>query len=448
MVKLFGETMSVYNIIKTLEKTSSRLEKEQILSENSGNHELMQFFKLALDSQINFYIKKIPAYTLSGQAIEFSSAMSLLGVLSTRQKTGNEAIEYLNRIFSMLSMEDALMLERIIGKNPQCDVSTSTVNKIWPELVTDIPYMRCSLVSSSDVNAFDWESGVFSQEKADGMFVNLSVTDSGVSITSRNGTPFPVDKFEKIKNSISHILSVQFHGEMLVSKKGQILQRKISNGIMNSVLHGDDFPKDHEPVFVAWDMIPLSEATAKNKYKNSYKKRFEELQKTIIQNDSVSIIPTKVVYSYEEAYAHFQEMRKQRKEGTIIKCPTAIWEDTTSKKQIKMKQECDIDLKIVGFKDAAKTSKNSDLFGSILMESSDGKLEVSVTGFTDKLRKELFEMNPVGKIGTIRGNELMKPSKTNKKYSVFLPRWIELREDKTEADSIEQIISIFESSME
>jgi hypothetical protein len=41
----------------------------------------------------------------------------------------------------------------------------------------------------------------------------------------------------------------------------------------------------------------------------------------------------------------------------------------------------------------------------------------------------------------------MKPSKEGGKYSLFLPRFQGLREDKNEADSLQRIIDQFESAV-
>jgi hypothetical protein len=51
---------SVLSILKRLEATSSRLEKEDILGENADDPVLKEAFRLALDPLVNFYIKKLP----------------------------------------------------------------------------------------------------------------------------------------------------------------------------------------------------------------------------------------------------------------------------------------------------------------------------------------------------------------------------------------------------
>ena len=52
----------ILDILKELEATSSRLEKEAILKREQNNALLKQVFFLAYDPFTQFYIRKIPSY--------------------------------------------------------------------------------------------------------------------------------------------------------------------------------------------------------------------------------------------------------------------------------------------------------------------------------------------------------------------------------------------------
>lgn len=444
--------MSIYSIIKSLEDTSSRLEKEDILFKNKDNEELKQFFYLALEPKANFYIKKIPPYNTTENS-NFILAMDSLAFLSSRYFTGHAGIEHLKKVFSMCSKEDAQMIERIIKKNPKCGVSTSTVNKIWKDLITDVPYMRASLIKDSYYSKIDWSKGVYSQEKMDGSFLCLSVSVYGdVLMQTRNGTPYPNDQFKEIHDLAlyTQVHGSQLHGELLIKKDGKYLPREKSNGILNSILQGDSIPEGHQAVFVVWDIVKNSFAIPKGKYRVPYKDRFDILSEKFQANDApIILVDNSIVYSEAEAMAHYSEKLAAGLEGTVIKTPDMIWEDTTSKKMIKMKLDCSVDLLLVGFNDADDTSKNRHLFGSMRLQTSDGLLEVNATGFTDKEREEINSMKDdlIGKIVEVTSNNLMKPSKEGGKYSLFLPRFTSIRQDKTEADSLERVIAQFESAV-
>jgi DNA ligase-1 len=92
--------------------------------------------------------------------------------------------------------------------------------------------------------------------------------------------------------------------------------------------------------------------------------------------------------------------------------------------------------------------KNSDTFGSLTCTSSCGDLVVDVSGFTDAKRKELHERGEdlMGQVITVRANGVLYPSASNDRHSLFLPRFIEERLDKQEADSLGHIIDQFKAA--
>ena len=57
--------------------------------------------------------------------------------------------------------------------------------------------MRCSLPTQVNLKDLEWSVGVFAQEKADGMFVNINVFPDGVKLLSRQGTEIPIEKQPK-----------------------------------------------------------------------------------------------------------------------------------------------------------------------------------------------------------------------------------------------------------
>jgi DNA ligase-1 len=102
---------------------------------------------------------------------------------------------------------------------------------------------------------------------------------------------------------------------------------------------------------------------------------------------------------------------------------------------VKIKEIKDCDLIVVGWEKG--TGRNSHRMGNLILETSDKKLRVSVgTGFSDLQRDE----KPViGKIAAIQYNAVINKKNSSTK-SLFLPRFIEYREDKTTADSLNDLI--------
>lgn len=452
----------IHQLFETLATDNGRKFKEDLLSQHKDNDLLREVVKLACDPAINFYQRKIPAYTPNSRkhTNDLWWAVVELSRMTDRTVTGNAAIEFLQSVLEHISAEDALVIERIINKDLRCGVSDSTANKVWKGLIAEFPYMRCCLPKHTKMEKFNWKAGVYSQLKADGMFANVNLfNDYGVSILSRSGSEFPMDKFAGLAAEIkdTFIAGTQTHGELLVYRDGTgVLPREIGNGILNSVLKGGDFDAGDKPFLLAWDQIPLEEVVPGNKYRVKYSARYKSLERQLHDDNTprlIQLIPTRIVHSMEEARAHYKEMLAEGYEGTIIKDGDAIWEDTTSKSQVKFKLEVDVDLKIVGFTEG--NGKNAKSFGAIQCESSCGTLAVDVSGFKDKkkagilTRQEISDMRDqlIGTIMTVKANDLMPPTKSNPLWSLFLPRFAEFRSDKKVADDLQRIQDQFENAI-
>lgn len=450
-------------VIEKLKATNSRLEKEAIIKAewDAGNTAFFEGLYLGLNPLKIYGIKQVPEKFINdgNEWIKFEHFRNLANDLHERTFTGHAARDVVLDNMNACDADEWNNFYRLVLlKDFKCGVSETTVNKVLGKcgkeaekyLIPEFPYQRCSLSKSIDLSKLSWIKGVYSQLKSDGMFVNVNLLQDGtVQILSRAGRPFDIEPFESLTEEIRTNLSkdTQTHGEMLVIRDGKVLPRKTGNGILNSVSKGGSFGKNEHPRLVVWDQIPLKESKVKGLYKVAYENRFKSLQSQLPKDGNIVFVENKIVHSFQEAFEHYKELVAQGFEGTIIKDPTAEWKDGTSKLQIKMKIECDCDLEIVGFNPGK--GKNALTFGSIIVRSSDALLEVSVSGFTDEERVEIWNNKDslIGTIMTVKSNELMKPGDHNTMYSLFLPRFEEFRKDKNKADDLETIKQQFASVM-
>jgi DNA ligase-1 len=357
-------------------------------------------------------------------------ALDGLSKLSNRELTGHAAKEYLENMHASLSEENADILRRIIDRSIDCGVSTSTINKIWPNLIYDHPYQRCSSFNVKNLQNIKFPA--YSQTKEDGMYVDI-VVDSIPTVMSRSGriVEFLTTESRKV---FAEARQKVLQGEVLVlDDTGSIMDRKAGNGYLNS--------SDIDPnriVFVLWDILPI--ADWKNDVcKIKYKDRLEELT-TFINNscsgcDKIKLIDTKIVHNTNEVIDHFKANVAEGREGTVIKNMHAIWKNSTSKDQVKCKIEFECDLIITEVHEGK--GKNKGKLGAFTCKTSDGKLIVNVGGgFNDKMRVKLFTNDMINKIITVRANDVIE---SNGVWSLFLPRFIEERKDKTQADSFDRV---------
>jgi DNA ligase-1 len=440
---------TVKQILDLVANDPSKNAKIAILTANKDNKDLQEVCRLAYDPTVNFYLKKIPAYNATG-SMSLDWAIDQLGELSSRRVTGGEGIAHLTLVLNSLTADDAEVLAKVISRDLRSGFSDSTTNKVWKNLIPEFPYMRCSLPKAVKLDQFSWTEGVYSQLKADGMYANVNHdADGNVTILSRSGTQFPLEQFADLVADVQTTfpLGTQSHGELLVEQNGTVLPRQIGNGMLNKVAQGGVFPAGCKAVYLVWDQIALSAVVAKGVYAVPYKTRFATLKSQITTSHFIKLIPTVIVHNMEEALVHYREMLAEGLEGTIIKHGEGEWKDGTSKHQVKMKLDIDVDLVIVGFN--AGNGKNADTFGSIVCRSSDGLLEVSISGFTDEMRQEVHNTRDelMGTIVTVKGNSIMPPSGNNTKYSLFLPRFAEFRKDKTVADTMAKVQEQFDNAV-
>lgn len=432
--------MSIHQIISQLAATSSRLEKEAILRANSENDLLKSVIKLALDPFIQFYIRKIPKYKASKVTLTLASALDKLSELSSRNKTGNAGIEHLTYIMESVNAEDALVIERVIEKDLRCGVSEATVNKIWPRFIPTYPVMLASGFEGKLIEKFNWPG--FVQLKLDGMRFNAIVRNGKVELRSRNGKELniPNELFHQSFTELAKFYQedVVFDGELLViNESGKPLDRKTGNGILTKSIKGTQSKAEAGMVRATlWDAIPFN-AFVEGVFDTPYHKRLKSLTTSLTnvpQNLAhlLSIVETKEVENQYQATELFNKYLQLGFEGTILKDRNGIWEDKRSKGQIKFKGELECDLKVVDWEEG--TGKNKGRLGNLVVESSDGVIRVGVgTGFTD-LDRDTIKPNVVGKIVSIKYNARIQDKRGNVE-SLFLPVFVEIREDKTLADS-------------
>lgn len=475
--------------IKNLAKTSSSNEKQKILTAATSHNEaetLKKVFDFAYNPKIRFYLKPFDKNDIEADKFELLllaankeqtdlNMFQILERFANREVTGDLArVLYLSFKNMVQTEEEWTLFNNILEKDLKCGVSTSTINKVFPKLIPTMGYMRCSLVKAiTDKEKVKWQSEVISQEKMDGMFVNVNVSENGVQFLSRAGTEIPElnalnPLFQLIANSFE--ANHQYHGELLMlDKNGTILPRQISNGLFNTILKSatsensiqkatDLLEKDCYVPFVSfWDKVHFDVLDNEKSNKNiAYIERLDSLKNDIREAASldksefslVKLVDTRYYPNIVKAHAHFEEMLAESKEGTVVKLPTMKWKNGTSKEQVKLKNEFQIELQIKEFLDG--TGKNEQFFGSIRCVSADGKLSVNVpaSGFDDKLKAEVSERRNeyLDKILTVKANSIMPPTGNNNQYSLFLPVFIEFRLDKQEADDLNKIQEQYESS--
>jgi len=437
---------AIYTVIEQLASDNSRLAKEAILKKNVNNELLKQVFNLALNPFVQFYIRKIPSYDTSADSKPLKEALTNLSVLSDRVMTGHAAINHLQFILGSLSKEDAKIIERIIAKDMRCGVSEATVNKIWPGTVPSYPVMLASGYDQKLVDKIQFPAYV--QLKLDGMRFNAIVKGEVVEYRSRNGKELtiPNKTFD-----MPFITMAKFYGEdmvfdgelLVVDAAGKPVNRQTGNGILSKSIKGTMGVQEAVNVRATlWDAITF-EKFSQGIDKEPYSARMAKLSNAISYmrgqkgqiGHYIDLVWNKQVNDIATAQKIFEKFLSEGQEGTILKSKDGIWEDKRSKTQIKFKGELECELKVVDWEEG--TGKNVGRLGALVCESSDGVIRVNVgSGYSDEQRDE-YTKKVIGKIITVKYNARIKDRSGVE--SLFLPVFIELREDKDTAESSKSI---------
>lgn len=440
------------HIIKQLESTSSRKEKEEILSSLEGIEESL--FKriafLTYDPSIDFYVKNFNTKVDQFHScVNLSQALyDLQTIIASRSLTGNMAKSWIEQQYEMLSKDDAEVFKRVVKRDLKCGISSSTVNKIWPGLVYEKRYMRCS--SFSEKNMKNISFPCFSQTKMDGLYVDIIVKDNEVKYRTRNGSYLPLGN-PKIDNMLIKTCSNQvLMGEAVALEEDNhliLMDRSKSNGYLNSNRVDPSRIK-----FFLWDVVKTDEYDAK-KSNRPYKDRWSNVESIVktLDHPQFLAVNNQVCENVSDVVEHFKANRMLGEEGTVVKDYKGKWKTGDSKHQVKVKVIFECEMKLIGWKEG--TGKHEGLFGSLLFESSDGLVEVSAgTGYKDEERPMIFaqldQMIEEGAIATIRANDIVESESKPGKKSLFLPRFVEFRSDKSEADSYERIQEQLDSCLD
>ena len=456
--------MKIKEIFDEIATTGGNNAKMDVLRKYVDNELLEVVLYMAKSKRVKFFIKRIPEYTRNTEVTnELVYAIEQLRSIANREVTGADAANLLRDTLASLEADDAYIVERIIDKDCKIGLGTTFMNKVFKGLIEETPYMGA--VSFDEKKArkiFDKGGKGISQVKMDGRYCNAVIRGGDVELESRQGEPTIVTG-AKFAEELAQLDDCVLNGELTMDG----IPRYESNGIIASIIdisknktersekenekkiaefeekHGNFDEALAKIRYTVWDRITIDEYF-EQKSKVAYSKRAIELNKALknIETSHVSIVEGIVVNSYEEAIAHFQEILARGDEGTILKAYDGEWKDGKPTWQIKMKLELTLDLVITGFNYGTKGTKNENVVSSLNAETSCGKLKTRPQGLKEDLMIEITE-NQENLLGTIIEVKCSGLSFDNTgAYSLLYPAFKHFRDDKSEANSLDECIEI------
>lgn len=446
---------TLVDTIKKLESTTKTSEKVELLQslKDADIDIALDFFQKCLDVKYQFGCKQLPDYPEN--ETDRPSSYHFVEIAYTRlleDKTGISA--FLDAVIHTLTRDEYMLFTRICKKDPSCGVSVALVNRVWEHAI-DTGIKLCKAEPYSVKMMKNIKYPCYVQKKEDGArcLCFVDTENSTVKFLSSSGKEYTC--LIELENEIwqsQYFFSLEHNNESFVldgelvvlDNNNNIMPRKEGNGFLTKSIRGTITESEAERIrFVIWDYIPFSEYYCIKAPSLPYHERLRLVKLLTKYGDAFTSIDTKTVNDIQEIIAEFKKRLKNGDEGVIVKNTNFIWEGKRIKEQIKLKLDLDTTLQVTGWKYGAKGTKYETMLGSLECSSSDGKVCVSVgSGFSDAFRKQFVKTYQRSDSNSmfveIRSNGLIKNANDDT-YSLFLPRFIEIRLDKTEADDFEMI---------
>ena len=424
------------DILNELNESNSSNYKLDILKKYKDNSELKKLLELTYNrNKYNFnvskncIIKDNPSILESNGSKTVDELLSALEILGEGTIRGNEAHQFVCNHLKCLDNDNKEIFLNVLGRDLKIGLNVKSINKVFKNLIPKPNYMRCAVLSEKTLKKINFPA--FIQLKMDGTYREIHVADGQVSGKTRSGEEYfnPV-LFKEMENFPNGF----YTGELTIEGES----RFTGNGLINSLN-----PPYEKITFTVWDY--LTDEDYLEKSKTPYYSRFESLSDIIEKHESnrVKLVPNHEVNSIDEALKYVSDWMEQGLEGGVLKDKNNVFKNGTSGTQLKIKLKVDAEMRITGFTDGTIGTKREGKIGAIQFSNDEGTIKGQCSGFSDE-ELDLFTKNKdnlIGRIISVEFNDIVK-SENNDYYALSHPRFIEIRNDKDETDTLEKVIQL------
>ena len=424
------------DILNELNESNSSNYKLDILKKYKDNSELKKLLELTYNrNKYNFnvskncIIKDNPSILESNGSKTIDNLLSALEILGEGTIRGNEAHQFVCNHLKHLDNDNKEIFLNVLGRDLKIGLNVKSINKVFKNLIPKPNYMRCAVLSEKTLKKINFPA--FIQLKMDGTYREIHVADGQVTGKTRSGEEYfnPV-LFKEMEN----FPNGYYTGELTIDGES----RFTGNGLINSLN-----PPYEKITFTVWDYLTDDDYLEKSK--TPYYSRFESLSDIIEKHNSnrVKLVPNHEVNSIDEALKYVSDWMEQGLEGGVLKDKNNVFKNGTSGTQLKIKLKVDAEMRITGFTDGTIGTKREGKIGAIQFSNDEGTIKGQCSGFSDE-ELDLFTKNKdnlIGRIISVEFNDLVK-SENNDYYALSHPRFIEIRNDKDETDTLEKVIQL------
>lgn len=366
---------TVLSILKQIEQTSSRNDKELILKQNKDNNLLITVLEYTYNPYKVFGIgkKAFRKVKTNGTQQVYSNIIDLLDYL-LQHNTGSDIDKFeVNKFLAQFDEETQEWYKRIIQKDLKIGITEKTINKVFPNL---IPVFNVMLAEPFE-RLF---KRVVVEPKMDGVRATGVKINGNTTLFTRNGKQ--IDGFNDVIEELNN-LSVDncvFDGELMgkdykdtMTKVFRKSEDKTSNYHIFDIITIEEFKegKSREPL-----------VTRKAALKNI----LEGLNtKFLIYVEEMATLENPTIEQMNELT---KKAIAQGYEGTMVKNADSYYQCKRSYDWQKAKEFFSDEFTIVGFEEGEGKYKNT--LGKVIIDVDGVKVGVG-SGFTDVERKDIWD---------------------------------------------------------
>jgi len=408
-----------FKVIQKLESDNSSLFKQSVIKENLDNEEFIMGAKMCLDPLVTFGVKQVPFSETDGPGLPWKEFEQLAYELQTRQLTGHDARDAIQRDCDMATNEQWNdWYRRILIKDLRCGTGAKLINKVQKDT---IPLFGCMLAHDGAKHPKKIAGECYVEYKYDGVRVIAIVQNGSATLHSRNGKL--LENFPHIEESLSkpEFNGLVFDGEVM-SDDFQTLMKQV---------HRKEGAQTQDAYLALFDMITLDEFNAGGTDLDAKERRTRLTTIRPLFDDNIKLVDVTLVnFDTAEGQAEFNKLNKialdEGYEGLMIKPIKEGYKCKRSHAWLKIKPFIEVTLKVVDLEEG--TGKNEGLLGALVVEGEDdGKffhLNVG-SGLTDENREQIWANQDavIGQLVEIRADAATQSQDAEDTWSLRFPRF-------------------------
>ena len=424
------------NFVNEINGSNSRLFKQSVLQKYKDDRIVQRYLQIAFDPFKVYGISTKKLNKIVGGTVIncIESVFDFFDYLETHNTGSDADISVCQEVLNLVNSNDreaGVVLEALICKDLSIGCDAKTINKEIPDL---IPTFSVQLANKYFDKPQYVEGKTFAvTTKIDGGRIIALKENGQVSFFTRAGQKY--EGLVDLEDEMSRLMpdNTCLDGEITLLVRGNLSSKEAYKQTMKIVRQTTN-PEKHGIKMLVFDCMTAEEF--KNQYcPNDYTVRRADAELLFHQIDFqyFELLPilyrgsdtSKITELLEEEVANGEE-------GIMINICDALYEFKRTNSLLKVKKMQTMDLEIVGFEEGE--GRLAGTLGAILVRYKDGNVVKVGSGFSDRLRGELWKARGdfLGTIVEIQYFEETTNADGGK--SLRFPIFKDFRPDKTEAD--------------